>query len=155
MSIENYIKLIHSEEGRKGYKSLMQYLMQLRTHFANTFKNEISVGSFYQGFMDMTYFPITTPVLKAHKLKVGVVFNHERIQFELWLVGQNKKVNKQYYSYFLDKNFTNYKLSETNQESIINYSALKSPNFNNLNEITNSIENQTLQFINSVEGFLK
>ncbi len=77
--IEDYIDQLKSKNVSKGYKGLMNYLMYLRTHFSKKYANELVIGSFYQGYMDMSYFSITPKSIKSKKLKIGLVFNHEKI----------------------------------------------------------------------------
>ena len=50
----------HMKRGyiRKAYKGLMEYIMGLRIHFKNKYPEYSSPGSMYQGYMDMTYFPL-------------------------------------------------------------------------------------------------
>jgi hypothetical protein len=43
-----------------AYRGLMEYMMNLRTHFKNEYPNYFISGSFYYEYMDMTYFPIVT-----------------------------------------------------------------------------------------------
>jgi len=74
--IKDYIKQLELENVAKGYKGLMEYLMNLRTHFINQYPTEFIIGNFYQGYMDISYFPVTPGSLKNQKLKIGLVFNH-------------------------------------------------------------------------------
>ncbi|MEM9935638.1 MAG: hypothetical protein AAF824_18575 [Bacteroidota bacterium] len=55
--ISDYIKQPECENVPKGLKWLMEYLMNLRTHFSNKYSPEFIVGSFYQGYIDIGYFP--------------------------------------------------------------------------------------------------
>lgn len=42
----------------QAYKSLMEYILSLRTHFANRYPQFSVPGSIYFGYMDMTYFSL-------------------------------------------------------------------------------------------------
>ena len=53
----------------EAYQGLMAYIMGLRTYFKNKYPDQFVVGSFYQGYMDMTYFPITPGIMQASKIK--------------------------------------------------------------------------------------
>jgi len=48
----------------------MEYIMGLRTQFSHEFPN-FAPGHIYQGYMDMTYFPIFPKLLKSRKLKIA------------------------------------------------------------------------------------
>jgi len=69
----------------KAYRELIGYVMKLRTHFSNKYADEYIIGSFYQGYMDISFFTVTPLSLKKQKLKIAIVFNHEKIHFEIWL----------------------------------------------------------------------
>ncbi|SNZ00925.1 DUF7000 family protein [Flagellimonas pacifica] len=134
----------------KAYKALMAYLMGLRNHFINQYSGEFIVGSFYQGYMDMSYFPITPKSLKSQKLKIGLMFNHEKLRFEIWLVGQNKQVQKNHWELFQSNNWNRYPLSSTPKESIIEHILVENPNFNDLDTLNQTLEKGTLKFIHDV-----
>lgn len=148
--IPAYIELLASDKASKGYKALMNYLMMLRQHFVKHHSDEMSVGSFYQGYMDMSYFALTHTTLKAKKLKVGLVFNHEQVQFELWFVGQNKQVQKKYWSILQTIDLKKYRLSLNGEESIIRHMIVENPDFKNMDVLTSRIEQETLAFINDM-----
>ncbi len=134
----------------KVYKGLMKYLMNLRSHFLNKYPDEFSVGSFYQGYMDISYFPLRPESLRRQKLKIGLVFNHEKFQFEIWLVGQNKKIQKDYWDWLKEKSWSKYKLSPSPQNSIIKEIIVKDPDFSDLDSLTEKIEIETLGFIKNI-----
>lgn len=55
--------------------------------------------------MDYTYFSFFNEYLKNHKLRIGIIINHEKMQFELWLMGQNASIQKEYWEIFKDTNW--------------------------------------------------
>ncbi len=148
--ISDYIKQLKSENVPKGYKGLMEYLMNLRTHFSNKYSPEYIVGSFYQGYMDISYFPITPKSLKSQKLKIGLVFNHEKARFEIWLVGQNKQTQQKYWDLLKGSEWHKYPLSKTAQRSIIEHVLVAKPNFNQSDSLKEVIESGTIQFIQDI-----
>ena len=54
------------------------------------------VSGIYYGYMDMTYFSCTPQALRDKKLKIAIVFVHEKMRFEVWLAANNKRMQKQY-----------------------------------------------------------
>lgn len=97
--IKDYIKQLELENVAKGYKGLMEYLMNLRTHFINQYPTEFIIGNFYQGYMDMSYFPVTPGSLKNQKLKIGLVFNHKKYNLSSGWLGRTNKFKKSIGSY--------------------------------------------------------
>ena len=62
---------------QKAYKALLDYMMDLRTHFKSRYPS-YSISGLYQGYMDMTYFAILPPSLKQRDLKIAIVFTYQR-----------------------------------------------------------------------------
>lgn len=153
-SIQNYTKALTTNNIAQGYKALMEYLMSLRNHFIKQYSKGLIVGNFYQGYMDMSYFPITPKALKKQQLKIGLVFNHEKVRFEAWLVGQNKRIQQKHWEQLKGQNLSPYKISHNPNESILTNVLVEKPNFNELEELSNEIEKEVLVFIKTISKLL-
>ena len=95
--IEVYKTLIKQGDLSKAYQGIMKYMRDLRVHFFNAHPEWKVAGSIYPGNMDYTFFSLSTPKLKQEKLKVAIIFAHKQFTFEVWLVGQNKGIQKTYW----------------------------------------------------------
>jgi hypothetical protein len=140
----------------KAYRGLMEYFQNLRLYLKNKYPDYFISGSIYCGFMDMTYFSFTPQSLKDKKLKIAIVFVHERFSFEVWLGGNNKKIQKRYWNLVREKNWNQYYVPSSIKglDSIIEYILIKDPDFSNLEVLTRKIEVEVMKFINNVENFL-
>lgn len=152
--IKEYRKQMLQGNIPKAYKGLLEYMMNLRTHFINQHPTDFVVGALYQGYMDITYFPFTPISLKQQKLKTGLVFNHQKIRFEIWLVGQNKKIQKKYWEAFKNIDWNKYPTSSTAQHSIIEHILVENPDFDELHLLTKEIEAKTFAFISTLQKVL-
>ncbi len=101
--IHEYRKQLEKGAIQKAYKGLMEYIMDLRTHFKNTYPDYVVSGSIYYGYMDMTYFSFFPPSFKQRQLKIAIVFLHETFRFEVWLAGYNKQVQSKYWKLSLQR----------------------------------------------------
>ena len=54
--MNEYRKQLEKGYIQKAYRGLMEYIMDLRTHFKNKYPDSFVSGSIYYGYMDMTYF---------------------------------------------------------------------------------------------------
>lgn len=92
--------------------------------------------------------------LRALKLRFGVVLNQEKIRFELWLMGQNKDVQKQYWELLKS---TKWIKSKTNKPkySELEIVLLNNPNFNQLDNLTQIIEEKIDKIVTEILEFLK
>ncbi len=152
--IAEYKKQMQLGNVPKAYKGLMEYMMDLRTHFKNNF-TDYTVGSFYQGYMDMTYFPVAPIVLKERKLKLSIVFDHSKAQFEIWLSGQNRKIQNEYLNLFKQKGLNKDYIITKNPDSIIELVVAENPNFKDLDNVTTAIEKAIVKFTMDIANVLE
>lgn len=141
---------------QKAYRGLMEYLGSLRSYFKKKYPDYSVSASIYFGYMDMTYFAVNPPQLKERKLKIAIVFLHEEFRFEVWLGGNNKDVQKEYWDLFRERNWNKYHIPTSLKgiDSILEYKLVENPDFGDLNMLTTQIDNGTMNFIKDVELFL-
>jgi hypothetical protein len=153
--VDEYKKQMEKGTIQRAYRGIMQYIMDLRTHFSKKFP-DFAPGNIYYGYMDMTYFPIFPILLKEKKLKIAIVLIHETVRFEVWLAGANKQVQEKYWNVFKEGDWTKYRIPATIKgvDSIIEYTLVNNPDFDDLASLTRQIEEETLVFIGNIEGFL-
>jgi hypothetical protein len=134
----------------------MEYIMDLKIYLKNKYQDYFVSGSLYYGYMDMTYFSFTPKSLKNRKLKIAIVFVHNKFRFEVWLGGYNKQVQKKYWKLFKGNKWNEYHIPQNikNVDSIIEYIIIDKPDFSDLNNITKQIEKKILKFIKDIEIFL-
>ncbi|AEL25882.1 DUF7000 family protein [Cyclobacterium marinum] len=145
-SFSYYQKLIQAGDIARVYKSLIAYMLSLRTYFKINHQ-EFIVGSFYQGAMDFTYFSLSTKELKAKKLKLVIIFNHQEASFEIWLAGQNKQVQSHYSGLIADREMGAHYRASTHPHSILEWVVLKNPDFNEMDTVTTKMEQSVKVFL--------
>jgi hypothetical protein len=140
----------------EAYRGLMDYFNGLRLHFEKNYPDHSVSGSVYYGFMDMTYFAIFPKSLKRRKLKIAIVFLHEAFRFEVWLSGNNRKVQSEYSKLIEESGWKEYPLSSTAKgvDSILDYILVDNPDFSDLDALTKQIERGTMKFTMDVQNFL-
>lgn len=136
----------------KAYRELIGYVMKLRTHFSNKYADEYTIGSFYQGHMDISFFTVTPLSLKKQKLKIAIVFNHEKIRFEIWLTAQNKQLQKKYWELFKNSDWNKFHIpaSLDGGFSIVDSILIDNPDFNDLKSLTTQIEKKVILFTKEI-----
>lgn len=92
-SIEIYKEQLSHGYIQMAYSALMKYVAELKLNIPK----EYQTGNISFGYLDYTYFSFFNEWLRNHKLRFGIVLNHEKMQFELWLMGQNAAVQKKYW----------------------------------------------------------
>jgi len=140
----------------QAYRGLMQYIMDLRTYLKNKYPDFFVSGSLYYGYMDMTYFSFFPRTLKNRNLKIAIVFVHETYQFEAWLAGSNRQEQQKYWQLIKESGWDKYRLVTPGKgvDSILEHVLVADPDFDNLNALTNRIDQQTLNFIEDIERFI-
>ena len=154
--IIEYRKQMEKGVINKAYKGLMEYILNLRTYFRKKYPDYFVSGSIYFGYMDMTYFSFYPKSLGDKKLKIAIVFIHESMRFETWLVGYNKQVQSKYWKLIKESDWNKYHLVSTTKgaDSILEHIVVDHPDFRDLDKLTKQIERETMKFIKAVESFL-
>ena len=104
----------------------------------------------------MTYFAFTPADLKNKKLKIAVVYLHEKGVFEVWLAGNNRKIQAEYIASMSSANIGKYKLSQLipGVDSITESTLVEKPDFDNPDELKKQIEKKTMEFIKDITSIL-
>ena len=154
--MNEYRKQLEKGYIQKAYKRLMEYIMDLRTHFKNKYPDYFVSGSIYYGYMDMTYFAFSPESFKQRNLKVAIVFNYDQFRFEVWLAGYNKRIQQKYWKSFKECDLNKYRIPANIKgvDSIMEYTLVDNPDFSDLDGLTKKIEKGTLNFTNDIEDFL-
>ncbi|WP_320164220.1 DUF7000 family protein [uncultured Trichococcus sp.] len=158
-SINEYIKEYTAQlsKGRiqKAYRGIMTFMSALRSYLESRYP-DYTVGSLYFGYMDMTYFAFTPADLKNKKLKIAVVYLHEKGVFEVWLAGNNRKIQAEYIALMSSENIGIYKLSQVipGVDSIIESTLVEKPDFDHPEELKKQIEKKTMAFVKDIISVL-
>jgi len=151
-----YKKQLQKGVIQKAYRGLMEYIMDLRTSLQDRYPDYSVSGSIYYGYMDMTYFSFSPQSLRQRDLKAAIVFIHDACRFEIWLAGQNRKVQAAYWKLFQDSDWHQYPIVSPAKgvDAIVEHVLVDDPDFGDLQALTRQIETETFQFIGNVESFL-
>lgn len=147
--VNSYFEQIKKGDIQKAYASLVKYVMKLSGTLSKSLGKEYSFGNLFQGYMDYTYFYYTNDFLKKRKLKFGLVLNHTKMQFEVWLLGQTIPIQEKYWAYFKSTKW-NIDRTQKPQYSILETIIIKEPNFNNLALLTKEIEESLVKTSNEI-----
>lgn len=150
----NHYVEIYKEELKKGdiqraYVGLVKYVTRLGTTLSRNLSQNYSFGSLFQGYMDYTYFYYSNDFLKKRKLKMALVLNHSKMQFEVWLLGQTIPIQEKYWGYFKSTKWNQNK-STRPQYSILEAELIKNPNFNDLIKLSKQIEDKLVILTNEI-----
>ena len=141
---------------QKAYRGLMEYMIHLKNYLKNKYPNHHISGNTYYGYMDMIYFSFTPESLKSKKLKIAIVFIHEKANFEVWLAGMNKEIQRKYWKLFRESFWNKYQIPADIKgiDSIVEHNLIEKPNFNDLDTLTRKIEDGVLIFTDDIKTFL-
>jgi hypothetical protein len=140
----NYYVDAYKEQLKRGdiqeaYTALVKYVTRLGTTLSKNLSESYSFGSLFQGYMDYTYFYYSNDFLKKRKLKMGLVLNHSKMQFEVWLLGQTIPIQEKYWQYFKTTKW-NVQRTTKPQYAILETVIIENPNFNDLEMLSKQIE---------------
>lgn len=134
---------------REAYVGLVKYVTRLGTILSKNLKGIYSFGNLFQGYMDYTYFYYSNDFLKKRKLKMALVLNHTKMQFEVWLLGQTIPIQEKYWKYFKSTKW-NENRSTKPQYSILETILIVDPNFNDLDELSQQIQDALVSVTDQV-----
>jgi len=143
-----YTRYLEQGEIQIAYKGILGFIGKLRADFIK--KNpHYEISSVYQGYMDMSYFSLSTKQLRDEGLKIAIVYLHEKGCFEVWLSARNREISKRYESVFYGKIFDGVKVfhDENNKDAIIEFTLTASPNFEKEEMLTGIIEQGVEKFL--------
>jgi hypothetical protein len=155
--VQEYRKLVKQGEIVTAYQGLMEFMVNLRTHFRIRHPEFSVPGTLYPGYMDMTYFPLVPEKLKKRGLKIAIVLIHEDVRFEAWLSGTNKAIQAEYWELFRKMRWDHYRIPESLQgrDSIVECDLAVNPGFSDPVALIRQIEEGALQFIDDITNFLE
>lgn len=150
-----YQKQLQEGKIQIAYKGIMSFMGNLKSYLSDMHSDYL-VGALYFGYMDMTYFAVTTTELKDKQLKIAVVYLHQENCFELWLSATNKKIQAQYIEKLKDKDLKGYQLSVSQPgiDSIIESRIIDHPNFNELTSLKVELDKLTQKFIEDINEMI-
>ena len=140
----------------EAYRGLMDFFNALRAYLKKKYPDYVVSGSVYYGYMDMTYLSFFPQSLRLRKLKIAIVFVHDSFRFEVWLAGNNRAVQTEYWKLFREREWKKYHVVTPAKgvDAILDHVLVDNPDFRDLDALTKQIERGTLEFIKDVESFL-
>jgi len=147
--IANYKEQLSKGDIQVAYVGLVKLVMKLRTDLSKKLSELYSFGGLFQGYMDYTYFYYTNEFLKKRKLKMGLVLNHSKMHFEIWLLGQTIPLQERYWEYFKATKWNKLRTIKP-QYSILETTVIENPDFNDLDELTKLIEEKLVLVTNEI-----
>ncbi len=150
----NHYVAIYKEQLDKGdiliaYNQLVKFVMKLRVDFIKSLSEQYSFTGILHGYMDYTYFYYSNEFLKSKKLKLGLVLNHSEMRFEIWLLGNTISIQKKYWD-LLKESTWNKDRKEMPKYSILEAVLENKPDFDNLPQLSQKIENKLIEISDEI-----
>ena len=136
-----------------AYEWLLKYMSVLKSHFAKGLFHEYNFGNVSPGYMDYTYFSFFDDYLRSEKLRFGIVLNHQKMRFELWLMGQNADVQKEYWE-LLKETEWNKGRTVMPRYSVLEVVIMESPNFDDAKVLSVGIEKAAKNAVERIMLFM-
>lgn len=147
--VEIYKEQLEKGDIQEAYVGLVKYVTRLGTLLSKNLSENYSFGSLFQGYMDYTYFYYSNDFLKKRKLKMGLVLNHSKMQFEVWLLGHTIPIQEKYWEYFKSTKWNKNKTTRP-KYSILEAELIVNPNFNDLIKLSKQIEDKLVIVTNEI-----
>ena len=151
--ISEYTCHVQRGEIKAAYKGILEFIGKLRADFIKRYPY-YDTGSIYQGYMDMSYFSLSTKLLTDKGLKLAVVYLHEKGDFEVWLSGRNREISKEYKSNInriMSDNITVFH-NDNNHDALIECTLISAPNFEEQASLIDIIEQGVETFTTAINS---
>lgn len=146
--IAAYREHLQSGEMQIAYKTLVRFVMSLRTRFSRI--DGCKVGNVSPGYLDYTYFAFSDDFLRSRELRYGIILDHRNMRFELWLMGQNEAAQKVYWSLLKDTEW-NEGVEDMPHYSVLETVLVDDPDFSDLPALSDRIEQSALRVIGDIK----
>ena len=145
-----YQDQLRQKEIQKAYRALIKYVAEIKAKFPENYQT----GNISLGYLDYTYFSFYNEELRRQKLRFGIVLNHEKLQFECWLMGQNAQIQKAYWE-ILKNTKWNQDQSKMPQYAVLEAVLETQIDFENKENMTKNIIDHAISFAEEVQMYLK
>lgn len=149
-----YREHLETDEIQEAYEKLLKYLMKVKAHLEKSLSDRYSFGNISPGYLDFSYFPFFDDYLRKEKLRFGVVLNHKKMRFEIWLMGQNSEIQKNYWEILKDTKWNKQQIKMP-KYSVLENVIVDNPDFDNLDSLTAKIEKESVRISNEIVEHLK
>lgn len=147
--IDEYTNQLQEGEIHIAYKGIILLIGKMRADFIKKYP-DYDISAMYQGYMDMTFFSLSTKELKGKGLKIAIVYLHKKKTFEVWLSARNRDIASNYEAILSAKLPIGNNIFHDiyNQDAIIESIITSTPNFDGQDELISVVQQ-------GVENFLK
>lgn len=148
--IEIYQQLLNQGNLQIAYKALIDLVNEIKNNFDKQYQtNNISLG-----YLDFTYFPFFNDYLRINKLRFGVVLNHQKMRFELWLMGQNKAIQEKYWNLLKDTKW-NEGINVMPKYAVLELVLYDQIDFNQKQVMITTVINQAILYAKEIQEYLE
>lgn len=151
--IYNYTSYLQHGEIQLAYKGIMEFISKLRVDFTKKYP-QYDISGIYHGYMDMSYFSVSTDTLKDNGLKIAIVYLHAKGHFEAWLSARNREVSKKYKVVLDGMIIDGIEVfhDDTNQDAILECTLISAPDFEEQAMLIDNIEQKVECFVKAVSN---
>lgn len=102
---KEYKALLNTTPIQECYQQVIKLLKFISSRLEEEMTEYHFMKRLVENQMDFSYFQLTNENLKHKGLKLQVIFLHRTCQFEVWLSGYNRNIQKNYYEKLQDNDF--------------------------------------------------
>ena len=154
--VADYTVCLQQKDLQLAYKGILEFMAKLRADFIKRYP-QYDAGSMYPGYLDMSYFSLSTQSLKDKGLKLAVVYLHQSGHFEVWLSAKNQAILKKYQPAVARI------LADTpalfhdpgNQDAVMEFTLTSAPSFDAPAALMSTIEQGVETFVTTITSHLQ
>ncbi len=146
--IDEYKRIIQTTDLQKGYQEFIGFFRYLRIYLEQDMPEYEFTNSIVENNMDYSYFQFTNGKLKAKGLKYVISFVHLTFDYEIWLSGMNRKVQKELHNRLKDQQ-QKYRLTDNPNRTdfVLKNRIIDSCDYNDLDFLLSEMKTNIVDFI--------
>ena len=154
--IAAYCRAVREGDLPHAYRGILSALMAFKAGWEIAHPED-SVGSLYQGYLDMSFVAVAPAVFGARRLKISLVYLHESGVFTLWLTAGNRAIQAQTSQELAKKPLGSYSLSELKPgvDAIVSQDITPPYNFDEPERLTARLIDSAEQFLFDMKSLLE
>lgn len=134
---------------KKGYQEFIKFFRYLRIYLEQALPEYEFTSNITENNMDYSYFQFTNRELKAKGIKYVVAFVHLSFNYEVWLSGFNRKIQKELYSKIKNQKPNNYLLTDNpnSTDYVLKNLIVENCDYNELDQLLHEMKSGIVKFL--------
>lgn len=149
--VSSYTGALEQHHLGRAYRVIMDVLKHLQRELTQALA-QAKTTDVYQGYLDMSYVGVTTPLLQSRDLKFAIVYEHASGNFLAWLSAKNRTIQDRYRLYLRSRVPSSFTLVEKGPgvDAIMEAVLLANADFDRQDELVSTLVDKSIRALHAI-----